>query len=56
MCCISNNKYNGNIIWITGLSGAGKSTLGREVVAMLRNKGDVVVYLDGDQLREIFGS
>jgi adenylylsulfate kinase len=43
-------------IWITGLSGAGKSTIGREVVRKLRNKGQQVVYLDGDELREVFGA
>jgi len=33
--------------------GAGKSTVGTEVVRILRNKGEYVVYLDGDELREI---
>ena len=41
----------GRVIWITGLSGAGKSTLAQEVVARLRASGDVVVMLDGDELR-----
>jgi len=45
-----------NTIWITGLSGAGKSTLGKEVVQQLRDKGESVVYLDGDELREAFGA
>ena len=43
-------------IWITGLSGAGKSTLGIEVVKLLRSNGEPVVYLDGDQLREVFSA
>jgi adenylylsulfate kinase len=43
-------------IWITGLSGAGKSTLGIEVVRLLRSNGESVVYLDGDQLREVFSA
>jgi adenylylsulfate kinase-like enzyme len=46
----------GKVIWITGLSGAGKSTLAREVVARLRARGDVVLMLDGDELREVFGA
>ena len=46
----------GRVIWITGLSGAGKSTLAHEVVARLRASGDVVVMLDGDDLREVFGA
>lgn len=44
------------VVWITGLSGAGKSTLAHEVVAHLRTKGESVVMLDGDELREVFGA
>jgi adenylylsulfate kinase-like enzyme len=44
------------VIWITGLSGAGKSTLASEVVYRLRNLGETVVKLDGDELREVFGA
>ncbi|MEO5363227.1 MAG: adenylyl-sulfate kinase [Magnetococcus sp. DMHC-8] len=46
----------GQVIWITGLSGAGKSTLAGEVVRRLRDQGRAVVLLDGDELREVFGS
>ena len=46
----------GRVIWITGLSGAGKSTLTRELVDRLRGRGDQVVMLDGDELREVFGA
>jgi adenylylsulfate kinase-like enzyme len=46
----------GRVIWITGLSGAGKSTLAHKVVERLRHTGKVVVMLDGDQLREVFGA
>lgn len=46
----------GSVIWITGLSGAGKSTLAHEVVACFRAAGEAVVMLDGDELREVFGS
>lgn len=49
-------KPNPRVIWITGLSGAGKSTLAHEVVARLRAKGEPVVMLDGDELREVFGA
>ncbi|MCL6557022.1 MAG: adenylyl-sulfate kinase [Burkholderiales bacterium] len=46
----------GRVIWITGLSGAGKSTVAVEVAERLRTRGEQVVLLDGDQLREIFGA
>ena len=44
------------VVWITGLSGAGKSSLAHEVVLRLRAEGKAVVMLDGDELREVFGS
>lgn len=44
------------VIWITGLSGAGKSTLAHEIVRRLRAEGRAVVMLDGDELREAFGT
>ena len=43
-------------IWITGLSGAGKSTLAQELATRLRVRGEAVVLLDGDELREVFGA
>ena len=42
------------IVWITGLSGSGKTTLGKSIVSILRKKGEKVVYLDGDELRDVF--
>lgn len=45
-----------NVIWITGLSAAGKTTLGRLVVDALRGRGEPVVLLDGDDLREALAS
>jgi adenylylsulfate kinase-like enzyme len=41
----------GGVIWITGLSGSGKSALARHVVATLRERADVALFLDGDALR-----
>jgi cytidine diphosphoramidate kinase len=49
-------SLTGSVVWITGLSGAGKSTLAREVVARLRETGESVVMLDGDELREVCGA
>jgi len=48
--------HGGMICWITGLSGAGKSTLAAKVTARLRDHGEAVVILDGDELREVFGA
>lgn len=44
------------MIWITGLSGAGKSTLAKEVGNKLRNVGEKILILDGDEMREVFGN
>jgi len=49
-------KNNGKVIWITGLSGAGKTTLALKLVKRLRSKGEPVIFLDGDELREVFGA
>jgi len=46
----------GQVVWITGLSGAGKSTLAVALTQRLRDSGVASVLLDGDELREIFGS
>jgi adenylylsulfate kinase-like enzyme len=47
---------SGKTIWITGLSGAGKSTTAVIVVEKLRKAGEPVVFLDGDELRAVFGN
>ena len=43
------------IIWLIGLSGSGKTTLGRELAAQLRRSAPNTVFLDGDEVREVFG-
>lgn len=48
--------HTGKVVWITGLSGSGKSTLANGVVSRLRAKGEPVVMLDGDALREVFNA
>ena len=48
--------HEGMVCWITGLSGAGKSTLATQVATRLRDQGEAVVMLDGDELREVFGA
>jgi len=42
------------VIWLIGLSGAGKTTIGRHVHEMYKNKFQNTVFIDGDEIREIF--
>ena len=41
------------IVWITGQPGAGKSTLGRALLEELREAGQAVFMVDGDDLRAL---
>lgn len=41
------------MIWVTGLSGAGKSTLSQILVDELRTHAANIIFLDGDELREV---
>jgi len=43
------------VIWIKGLSGACKTTLAKETAYRLRAKNKTFVFLDGDELRTVFG-
>lgn len=49
-------KQLSRVIWTTGLSGAGKTTLALELVKRLRSEGAPVIFLDGDELRKVFGA
>lgn len=50
---ISNSKI-GTVYWFTGLSGAGKTTIGK-LFFLRQNKSNKSIFLDGDELRKIFG-
>ena len=43
------------IYWFTGLSGAGKTTIGHLWYEALKEAGKTAVFLDGDELRQVFG-
>tara|TARA_B100000767_G_scaffold261280_1_gene272762 strand:- start:3642 stop:4799 length:1158 start_codon:yes stop_codon:yes gene_type:complete len=49
------SKQSG-VIWISGYSSSGKTTVGRHVEYLLRSSGHSTIFLDGDQLRSIFGN
>jgi adenylylsulfate kinase len=42
------------IIWLIGMSGSGKTTIARELYSALKPKNLNLVYLDGDDFREMF--
>ena len=51
---ISWGKSDGKIIWLTGLSGSGKTTIADNLIKKMKRKGNNVVILDGDNVRNIF--
>jgi len=51
-----NKEIHNGVIWITGFSASGKTTVSRKVRSILCSKGIQTVYLDGDDLRSIFGN
>lgn len=46
---------DGCVIWIMGLAGSGKSTIGKELYKEIKKLIPNVIYLDGDELRDILG-
>jgi cytidine diphosphoramidate kinase len=46
--------FTPTLFWLTGLSGAGKTTIGALLTERLRERGDPVIFLDGDILREVY--
>ena len=43
------------VLWLIGLSGSGKTTLGGAIHRMLKVAHPNTVFLDGDEVREVFG-
>ncbi|MFN0116870.1 MAG: adenylyl-sulfate kinase [Elusimicrobiota bacterium] len=50
---LSSHK-KGIVYWFTGLAGAGKTTLGKLFYLELNKKNKSSVFLDGDELRDLF--
>jgi bifunctional enzyme CysN/CysC len=48
-------KNTSGVIWVTGYSSSGKTTVARKLEAKLTHESIKVVFLDGDDLRGIFG-
>ena len=44
------------VIWVSGYSSSGKTTVGQRLEYLLRKEGHSTIFLDGDQLRSIFGN
>lgn len=42
------------VIWLIGMSGAGKTTIGREVYELVKASLPNTVFVDGDEVRDIF--
>lgn len=47
-------KLNPSVIFFTGLSGSGKTTIGEALQNELTKKGQKVIVLDGDGIRQFF--
>lgn len=46
---------NGTVFWVTGLPGVGKTTIGNQLFKKLKSEGYNIIFLDGDEIREILG-
>ena len=43
------------IVWLNGLLGAGKTTIGQRLFDKIRPENSNLVFLDGDNLRDVWG-
>jgi len=53
---MTNINTSSGVIWITGYSAAGKTSVSRKVESELNKLNYKTIYLDGDDLRSIFGN
>jgi adenylylsulfate kinase-like enzyme len=53
---MTKNSISHGVIWVTGYSAAGKTTMSRKVASELIKLNYKTIYLDGDDLRAIFGN
>ena len=44
------------IIWLIGISGSGKTTIGKLVYRKLNKKIKNIIYIDGDEFRDLMGN
>ena len=42
------------IIWVIGMSGAGKTAIGRELFKIRKRENPATVFIDGDEIRDVF--
>ena len=52
---ILKDVHAGTVYWITGLAGSGKTTVGKLFYQKLKSIKPNIIYLDGDDLRMVFG-
>ena len=51
---VKNGK--GLVLWLCGLAGSGKSTIGKALYERIKQEIPNIVYLDGDELRDLLGA
>ena len=53
--CLEQSDIVNMVIWLIGVSGAGKTTIGTKLCEKLKENRSNWVFLDGDNLREVWG-
>lgn len=50
------NLKNAGVLWFNGLAGSGKTYIAKAVYENLREKMNNIIFLDGDEFRELLGN